>query len=274
MHLASHAKLCPTMAQEWIDGYRCFGRIYDVKIKTQKNKVKTTRSMPTVRVGTPFRRFFCLASVLGSLISAQSAADAALAFVNGSFEATPGFGEFPTGWTASNLQGFGVLDWAAVVNPAFPAPDGNNGYVLSATDTGGNDFLSQTVSGFTVGDTYTLTFAIAPEAGPSAGRPGAFMDIFFTGANISVANFSAIGIDGQFWGPWQAQSVSFTATSTSVDFLMKANLTHPGGSWEMGLDNFQLTAVPEPSTYVAGALLLLPFVLQTVRHLRNRKSAA
>jgi subtilisin-like proprotein convertase family protein len=33
------------------------------------------------------------------------------------------------------------------------------------------------------------------------------------------------------------------------------------------------TAVPEPSTVVAGALLLLPFGLSAVRHLRNRKLA-
>lgn len=33
------------------------------------------------------------------------------------------------------------------------------------------------------------------------------------------------------------------------------------------------SAVPEPTTMVAGALLLLPFGLQGIRHLRNRKQA-
>ena len=35
-----------------------------------------------------------------------------------------------------------------------------------------------------------------------------------------------------------------------------------------------VSAVPEPSTYLAGALLLLPFGLQGIRHLRSRKQAA
>lgn len=34
------------------------------------------------------------------------------------------------------------------------------------------------------------------------------------------------------------------------------------------------TAVAEPSTYLAGALLLLPFGLQGIRHLRSRKQEA
>ena len=33
------------------------------------------------------------------------------------------------------------------------------------------------------------------------------------------------------------------------------------------------TAVPEPSTYVAGALLLLPFGMSTIRSLRKNKAA-
>ena len=44
----------------------------------------------------------------------------------------------------------------------------------------------------------------------------------------------------------------------------------------MGLDNVSISdaAVPEPSTYIAGALMLLPFGLQGIRHLRSRKQAA
>jgi hypothetical protein len=38
--------------------------------------------------------------------------------------------------------------------------------------------------------------------------------------------------------------------------------------------NFIFNAVPEPSTYIGGALLLLPFGLQGIRHLRERRHAA
>ncbi len=48
------------------------------------------------------------------------------------------------------------------------------------------------------------------------------------------------------------------------------------GYLNMGVDNVSIleTAVPEPSTYLAGALLLLPFGLQGIRHFRSRKQAA
>ncbi len=39
------------------------------------------------------------------------------------------------------------------------------------------------------------------------------------------------------------------------------------------IDNIQVAAVPEPSTFIAGALLALPFGVQGIRYLRNRKRA-
>lgn len=41
----------------------------------------------------------------------------------------------------------------------------------------------------------------------------------------------------------------------------------------LGIDDFSITAaaVPEPSTFIAGALLALPFGVQGIRYLRNRK---
>jgi len=49
----------------------------------------------------------------------------------------------------------------------------------------------------------------------------------------------------------------------------------PGSDHGLAIDDFTFTAtaVPEPSTLLAGALLALPFGVQGVRYLRNRKRA-
>jgi len=44
------------------------------------------------------------------------------------------------------------------------------------------------------------------------------------------------------------------------------------GAYGLAFDG-TISAVPEPSTWVAGALLALPFGVQGVRYLRNRKRA-
>jgi hypothetical protein len=39
------------------------------------------------------------------------------------------------------------------------------------------------------------------------------------------------------------------------------------------IDDVRLVAVPEPNTIIAGALLLLPFGMSTVRFLRKQRAA-
>jgi hypothetical protein len=41
----------------------------------------------------------------------------------------------------------------------------------------------------------------------------------------------------------------------------------------IGLDNVVVSAVPEPTTMIAGALLLLPFGASTLRLLRKTRAA-
>lgn len=58
------------------------------------------------------------------------------------------------------------------------------------------------------------------------------------------------------WHGWQSD-VAFS----SVSFNRQ----------RFAMDGLQASAVPEPSTYIAGALLLLPFGASAMRYLRNRK---
>jgi hypothetical protein len=67
-----------------------------------------------------------------------------------------------------------------------------------------------------------------------------------------------------------SQSITLTA-GDRVDFLVGAYGDFYGDSTGLQVT---LTAVPEPTTIIAGALLLLPFGLHGLRHLRNRKQTA
>ncbi len=82
--------------------------------------------------------------------------------------------------------------------------------------------------------------------------------------------------------PTQLDTTTFDAENTVGDgvsrlysgFSGSVNST-TGIADSIGLvTQFTFTPVPEPSTYLAGALLLLPFVGTTLRSLRNRKQTA
>ena len=81
--------------------------------------------------------------------------------------------------------------------------------------------------------------------------------VTFTATTISMINH------------WQAFNFDFTATGTStvIAFLGEG----PDNQKYIGLDN--VSVVPEPTTMVAGALLLLPFGASTLRILRKNRTA-
>jgi hypothetical protein len=70
---------------------------------------------------------------------------------------------------------------------------------------------------------------------------------------------------GEFWGLVSDQT--FDGIIVKGDGLS-------GSAETYNMDNMVYSAVPEPSTCIAGALLLLPFGLQTVRRLRTRKQVS
>jgi hypothetical protein len=179
-------------------------------------------------------------------------ANAAPIFTNGGFESNTGAA---TGWTEI-APFFGVQTWTGVGGVA--AAEGANALWMGHTDTGGASHLIQSVSGFTIGDSYTLNFEMQAENGALDGRPGSFLGLALTGSSVPSASFSVIypGSSPFFGGAWETQALTFTATSTSVLFDFNG-LDPVGGSWESGLDDFRLTAVPEPTTVALAGLGLL-----------------
>jgi hypothetical protein len=73
---------------------------------------------------------------------------------------------------------------------------------------------------------------------------------------------------------WSGGPVGGVASGLASTFTLGESvvITHTGAGNTTG--NFEFNVVPEPSTVIAGALLLLPFGASTLRCLRNRKHAA
>ena len=79
----------------------------------------------------------------------------------------------------------------------------------------------------------------------------------------SFLSFAQI-TEGTGQGSWQQWNAAF---SLNPDDIVKITAPSGGGI----IDRMVLTVVPEPGTVIAGALLLLPFALSTLRLLKSRK---
>ncbi len=147
-----------------------------------------------------------------------------------------------TGSTGDAFMGT-IRFWSAT-----NAPD--NGVIVAADgDSTFAGTLSQTVSGLTVGHTYTLSFNWAGAQqtsydGPTTEQWG----VTFGG---STQNTSIVDVPNHGFSGWQAASMTFTATSTSQMLTFAAIGTPNGAPPWLLLDGVSLTdttAVPEPSS--------------------------
>jgi hypothetical protein len=88
---------------------------------------------------------------------------------------------------------------------------------------------------------------------------------------------------GQFFSNTDFPSLPASVTFSGLHYVGTVNYyvdptvtvrTYDDPAFYFSAGSYTTTPVPEPTTMVAGALLLLPFGLSAVRHLRNRKQAA
>jgi len=70
-------------------------------------------------------------------------------------------------------------------------------------------------------------------------------------------------------GIWKQFSALYTP-STSGQLPTSVDLAVNWYANDFAIDNISITAVPEPTTMLAGALLLLPFGASTIRGLRRK----
>ena len=120
-----------------------------------------------------------------------------------------------------------------------------------------------------------VNYSIVRWTAPLAGRysvSGAFIGVYpSTTMDVHLIVGGVSGFDG---GNVGQNSQPF---SVVVDLLAGQTIDFIGGDggngweWDRTILDAQITAVPEPSTIIAGVLLAVPFGMQGIRSLRNRK---
>lgn len=206
------------------------------------------------------KKSFCMAlAVFLVIVFGSLNAFAAPVVINGSFE-LDSFGSQSldiggsnplTGWTTNHngTYPWGLSNTINVYN-AGPTPYGDQWVVVGNYGYGGT-YIQQTVSGFDIGQTYTLDFALASEMD---GQQGSLVEVsFLSGSSTAAQTFTAPLRGADYWDTWGSFSMNFVADSTdvSIRFLGLAGL-----GYDAGIDNVSIigggTSVPEP-----GTLLLL-----------------
>jgi hypothetical protein len=181
--------------------------------------------------------------------------------------------------------------FSASFSPSFvTGPSGatfSSGSVNLAQDGTGNAYVYGYV-GFTVDAnvTYSFSGSLSGNATGENNQPvlSAYLwnpSTYFTyyeseyesSANIGSYAFTLgdglVNSDGYMLG-----SASGTLSPGTYEIYFEHQLYGAGEMDGVGDFTFTLAAVPEPSTYLAGALLLLPFGVQGLRRLRNRRQVA
>jgi hypothetical protein len=211
-------------------------------------------------------------------VAAVTAARASL-IVNGDFESgNSGFTsayEYTTasGGLATGGEGSGGGKYAIGTNPQYyhsgfasfgdhTSGTGNMMIVNGSFTPGKNVWTGSLVSSLVVGQTYVLSAWVrnAYAASPASLR-------FSVGGVQVGSDFSVIGTD-----QWHQFTATFVAAANQTPTAVDINTAFSGN--DFAIDDLSLVAVPEPSTYLAGALLLLPFGVQVLRRLRPTKPSA
>lgn len=195
--------------------------------------------------------------------------------LNGSFEdnpptVLPGNGTIPNSWTFGANGNVGYLFHSDVPFPWNPytAPGAEAGHqyeLLQYSDT----WLQQSFHVGTAG-AYELTwFDNALYAGDSAATPMQYRVYVYDSLNNLVASAT----EGPYSGSttWNARSLSMNLGTGNYMLSFRNDLFTTGNGYYVTLDNVSLDAapVPEPTTMIAGALLLLPFGASLMRKLRK-----
>jgi hypothetical protein len=206
-----------------------------------------------------------LALGLGALTASQASANLV---VNGSFETADltsghnnGAGQWDyfyngvnslTGWASSDANIPLEVGLGSVYG--VTGYDGNNVMELDSTV---NVAVNQSLA--PAGGTYQLSFLYALRSGvdPTSGT----MAVIWDGNTINLA-------------PTSSAMTLYTATVTANGHdTLEFDGTGTSDSYGAILDDVSLTAVPEPTTIVAGALMLLPLGVSAMRIMRKSRIA-
>ncbi len=192
-------------------------------------------------------------------------------FSNGSFESGI------TGWTTQ--YGTGAIttqgNYAIAASPKAAgftssttnnvgAQSGSNAlWVNGASGAGTTNVVSQTLTGLTVGQQYTVRGWLVSAESPVSSAATVVIRAVSGSSNVVSSAFIATT-------SWSQIFYTFTAGATSATILfIDTNKNASGTGNDFGLDNL---SVPEPATYAAGAFVVAAGFLGWRRHRRSLAS--
>jgi hypothetical protein len=175
-----------------------------------------------------------------------------LYFVNGTATVNSANSQYDNGYN-TGLEKFYTI-------PGSPTGGSGNFVALDGDPTvGGGGSISQTISGLTIGASYTVTFDWA--TGQLQSRSGATTD----NVNVTLGGQSfttqTVSNASQSSTPWLQQSFVYTATSASETLTFLAQGTPVGLPPMVALDGISVVATPEPASIalMGSGLALLAF---------------
>jgi len=200
-------------------------------------------------------------ATLSVLLLAAFTARAESLVVNGSLDGSIANMDVPTGWTVlagtpdtvDLTSNVGVSGWLSFGVAPTESPDGGTWVGLGINGSYIESF-GQTLSGLTIGQTYTVSwqaanFGINNSANSYLGSNA--IGVMLDGASIGQGDSLSLS------SAWSTQSLTFVATSASQ--LLSFQLATSEKAY-LGIDGISVTtggttpAVPEPSTWALMAI--------------------
>jgi hypothetical protein len=171
----------------------------------------------------------------------------------------------PYGWTAAqqNVE-FARVGYKSSATTTWTTESGNYAVDLNGVKAG-NAIMTQTLSGFTVGDSYELTYYASENTAWCTAAAPCTLE---TGIGAASQTLSL----GQNEMTWTQENLDFTAASNTLTLAFE-DLTNRGGNGGPAIDNVSISSIPsvstppEPGTLWLCALLPPLFGLRSLRRM-------
>lgn len=151
-------------------------------------------------------------------------------------------------WTHTGTVGDALI-WAIGYSDSggsvTVAGDGKQFVTMGGGPVTGSGTWTQSVSGFTIGLAYNLSFMLAGECSTCGSQ---VVTAKATGVTSTTNNYNAPIPNANYWQTWQAFSLPFIADATTEAISFSSTT-----QFDVGLDNVNvaqvISGVPEPATW-------------------------